>query len=765
MNSQLQPVGRTVFSDVASPREFDDDVIDIGRLVRILLVFKWRILSFAVALTLLVTVYTLTRTPMYRAISSVMLESQQANLVGVEDVYAVNASHMYLVNTQFDILKSRELAERVVRKLKLHDHSVYAPKPEPDVDIDANDVDESSSLSLWITSLRALVPWLRKSEQGKEPSDEEKEERRIQSVANAVSSAISVSPVEFSLVANISFESSDRRLAAQVANAVAQEFIEADLEARLTGTVRATDWLSNQLEELKTNLRRSEEALQDFRDRENLVSVEGITSLGNSDLASLAQRLQEATRVRIEAQNIIGEVRRLKSNNVGDLMTLPAVLDHPLVKDLKRQQSTSERAAAELAKRYGPKHPKMIAAQTELDSARDNLAAEVRKVVNGIEREYQVALQNERELESTLDASKAEVQDFNRKEFQLQELQREVETNRELYDVFFTRIKSVSQTGGFEKPHARVVDPAVAPGAPFKPNVKRSAMLALILGVMLGSGIAILITSLDNTVKTPDDIQEKLGLPMLGTVPKMETAKDGTFDQFWDKSNGAFAESFRTIRTGVVLSGLDNPAKTIVVTSSVPGEGKSTTALNLAAALGQMENTLLIGADLRRPSIAARCGLKPNQPGLSHYVSVSKSLDECIQRIDSMGFSVMPAGIIPTNPLEMLSSERFAMALRSLGNKFDRIVIDSAPIQLVSDARVLASYADSVIYVVRADSTSVTQVKKGVQSIIASNEPLTGVVLNAFDAEKASRYYYGNGYYQNYGEYYESDKQTGSAQV
>ncbi|WOJ94282.1 polysaccharide biosynthesis tyrosine autokinase [Congregibacter variabilis] len=760
MNS-LQPTGRRSMHEFSDMPEADDDVIDIGRLVRVLLAYKWRILGFALALSLLATLFTLTRVPMYRATASTMLESQQANLVGVEDVYAVQASHMYLINTQFDILKSRELAERVVRRLNLHKHPVYAPKElAPDDAAKAG----PTAKAWWRYALEAVAPWLFKDEVPKvELTEAEKTEKRIQGVANQVAGAVSVSPVEFSMVANISFESSNAVLAARVANAIAEEFIEADMEARLTGTVRATDWLSERLDELKSNLRRSEEALQDFRDLEGLVSVGGVTSLGNGDLSSLNQRLQEANKARIEAQNIINEVRRLGSQDVEDLMTLQAVLNHPLVKDLKREQAAAQRAAAELAKRYGAKHPKMIAAQTDLDAANVNLSVEVRKVVSGIEREYAVAQNNERELQSTLEASKTEVQEFNRKEFELQELQREVETNRELYDVFFTRIKSVSQTGGFEKPHARIVDPAVVPGAPFKPNVQRSAILALILGVMLGSGVAILLTSLDNTIKTPDDLQDKLGLPMLGSVPLMDTSKAGDFEQFWDRPNGPFAESFRTIRTGVVLSNLDNPSKIIVVTSSVPGEGKSTTALNLAAALGQMENTLLIGADLRRPSIAMRCGLKPNHPGLSHYVSATRSIEECIERVDAMGISVMPAGVIPTNPLEMLSSERFSMALRALSKKYDRIVIDSAPVLLVSDARILASYADSVIYVVRADSTSATQVKKGVQSIIASNEPLTGVVLNQFDAEKAEKYYYGQSHYKQYGDYYKSHEPEDTA--
>jgi polysaccharide biosynthesis transport protein len=411
---------------------------------------------------------------------------------------------------------------------------------------------------------------------------------------------------------------------------------------------------------------------------------------------------------------------------------------------------------AELAKRYGPKHPKMIAARSDLDTANEELANEVRKVVSGISREYQIARRNEQQLQATWEASKTEVQDFNRKEFQLQELQREVDTSRELYDIFFTRMKSVSETGGFEKPHARILDRAMVPTFPVKPNKRLSITLAFILGIMLGCGIAVLLDMLDNTIKNPDDVQDKLHAPLLGTLPKMKLDKNGEFKQFWQQPQGQFAEALRTVRTGVVLSGLDDPAKIIVVTSTVPGEGKSTVALNLGAALAQMENTLVIGGDLRRPSLARKCSLTPNHPGLTHFVSGTAKLDDCIEHLPELNLYVMPAGIIPPNPLEMISSKKFVQALKYLRERFDRIVIDSAPVQAVSDAMVLASNADSVIYVVKADATSATQVQKGIASIVGSNEPLTGVVLNMFDAKKAHGYY-GNKYYQ-YTNYYQSDE-------
>ena len=517
--------------------------------------------------------------------------------------------------------------------------------------------------------------------------------------------------------------------------------------------MQATGWLGERLAELKENLRISEQALQDFREREGLVSVEGVTGLGGSELRLLSQRLEDARKARIEAQNIMEDVQGMNDPSTEELMTVPAVLQHPLISQLNKERTDAERRVAELGKRYGPKHPNMIAARSDLTSANEELASEVRKVVSGINREYELARRNERQLQAEWEANKAELQDFNRKEFQLQELQREVDTNRELYDIFFTRMKSVSETGGFEKPHARIVDRAMVPTVPVKPNKRLSVTLAFILGLMLGCGIAILLDMLDNTVKSPDDVQDKLGVPLLGTLPKMKTDKKGKFEQFWQKPRGGFAEALRTVRTSVVLSGLDQPAKVIVVTSTIPGEGKSTVALNLGAALGQMENTLVIGADLRRPSLATKCQLTPNHPGLTHFVAGTAKLEDCIEHLPELNLYVMPAGIIPPNPLETISSKKFVQALKFLRERFDRIVIDSAPVQAVSDALVLAANADSVIYVVKADATSATAVQKGIASVVGSNEPLTGVVLNMFDPRKAHGYY-GKKYYQ-YANYYE----------
>jgi capsular exopolysaccharide synthesis family protein len=236
-------------------------------------------------------------------------------------------------------------------------------------------------------------------------------------------------------------------------------------------------------------------------------------------------------------------------------------------------------------------------------------------------------------------------------------------------------------------------------------------------------------------------VDDKLDVPLLGAVPKQTVDKSGEFEQLWQDQQSPFAEAIRTLRTGVVLSDLDDPAAIIVVTSTVPDEGKSTVALNLGSAMGQMERTLVIGADLRRPRLAKLCKLAPNHKGLSHFVSGDAELEDCIEHLEDLQLYVMPAGVIPPNPLEMISSRRFVDALQSLKGRFDRIVIDSAPVQAVSDALILASYADAAIYVVKADATPATEVQKGIARLEASNAPLTGIVLNHYDARKTRGYY------------------------
>ncbi len=476
----------------------------------------------------------------------------------------------------------------------------------------------------------------------------------------------------------------------------------------------------------------------------------GGQTLGAQELNELTTRLGEARRARVEAENIYRELGGTANYSVDQLMNMPAVLQHPLVQNLAQAQTDAQQEVTNLARRYGPEHPKMMAANARVESVRTELKQQVLQVATGIEKEYRVAQRNEQNLVEQLAAVKRDVVGLNRKEFRLRELEQQVETDQRLYDMFFNRAKETSETVGFQTAHARVVEKAVPPVSPINADKQRIVMIAFLLSALVGVGLVILRDLLDNTLKSPEDVLEKLKVPLLGALPAIKLKKDqlGPYLGYLEDTQSAFSEAVRSIRTGLVLSGLEMPHKITVVTSANPGEGKSTVAINLAVALAQMESVLLIDADLRRPSIAAAFALRGSTPGLSNVLAQSEKLEDCVQTIEA-GFDVLPAGIVPPNPQEMLSTARFKKLVKHLSEQYDRIIIDSAPVNAVSDSLILATLADSLVYVVKADVTPQKLALKNINLIKQNNLPLTGVVLNQMDIKKQESYS-GDGYYSNY---------------
>lgn len=721
--------------------------LDIRQMLMSVYRHKWSILALALLAAVIAFLYASTLTPIYQAKATLLIESEDANIVSIQDVYSTGYRGYEYRLTQYELLRSRNLAERVVRALELHKDPKFAIQEKPQA---------RSWLPQWL-DLSFLKPAGQPAKTSKPPviSPEEEAERLIGSLAAMISAGVTVAPVSDSQIFSITYRSDDPAFAARVVNTLADEYIESYLDARLGATRKASEWLTDRLGGLKESLLQAERRLQEFTEQEKLVDMEGITTLGARQIADLTERYNEARQKRITAQNIRQEVQRVGRASTAQYLTVPAVQRHELIGSLRQMQADAQRRVNELGRRYGVKHPRMIAANSELTSIQEDLTSEVDKVIAGIDTEYQLALRTEETLREQLEQAKADFRDVNRKDFELKELQRDVDTNRQLYDLFFTRMQETSQAGGFEKANARVIDAAQIPGAPVSPNKRMILMVGLLGGLLLGVAGAVLQGILDNTVKSPEDVVNKLNARLLGTLPLQKEDKDGHFESYWENSQSTYAEAVRTIRTSVVLSGLDKPHKIIVITSSLPTEGKSAISLNLGAAFALMERTLVVGADLRRPTLAAKCGLPAKHPGLSNYVAGDMKLDECIAQFGDQGLFVMPAGLIPTNPLELLSSKKFRDTLETLEEHFDRIIIDSAPVHAVSDALILATYADTLIYVVSADATSATVARRGLERIATSNTPVAGVILNRFNAEKASKYYGASEY--AYNSYYGTD--------
>ncbi len=725
-----------------APRVDDDhheeDTIDLLAYWRTIYAHKWGILGLAFVVGLVTALVAFSLEPVYQAKTSLLIEPKAAKFLSIEDLYGpegVGRAGEYY-QTQKEIIQSRTLAEDVVNRLQLWTHPEFDPTRE---------APSRARLNL---KLADWLPWLAKDE--KPPTEEAVRKATV----DAFMGRLGVEPVRNSQIIDVTFEANDPKLSAEVANTVANAYIEAGLEARLSMVQKATSWLTDRLDGLRTKVEESEKALQAYREQQGLVDMAGDSDLASAQLQSISERLVSARAKVGELESMYAQARNLQSQGATSLSSLQS----PLVVQMKTAEAEAERKIAELSQRYGPKHPKMIAAQSDLQAARQKLRGELGNVVAGVNKELAAARATAAQLQREYDQLKGQVQDVNRKGFRLQALEREVAANRQLYDTFLTRFKETNVAGDMDSTNARVVDPAVVPTVPVKPRKALMVSIAIVLALFAGIGLAFLLEHLDNTLKSGEELEDRLGLPMLGSLPLLRLKKGEQLKPervFADDSKSTFAEAIRTIRTGVVLSGLDNPHKIVVVTSTIPGEGKTTVSMNLALALGQLEKVLLIDADMRRASIAQQLGFAKDTPGLSNLVAGTAKASECIHPVEGTSVHVLPAGMIPPNPLELLSSHRFSELLDKLSEAYDRIVIDTAPTQAVSDALVLSTQASAVVYVVKADSTPYPLAQTGVKRLRHVNAPLVGAVLNQVDIKKAGRY----GKYGRYGydRYYHYD--------
>jgi succinoglycan biosynthesis transport protein ExoP len=705
------------------------DVIDLRQYWGTISRNKWGIAGLAAVVVATTVVLVSAMTPVYEATATLLIESEEANVVSIEEVYGIDSSQREYYQTQFEILSSRRLAERVIRGLGIRNHPEFDP-----------DNPENTSLRGTLMSYIPLLP----------PSAPASEDRKRQGVVANFRKKLTISPVRNTQLVNISFQSTDATLAPKVVNALGNAYIESHLEARLELTQKASGWLTERLSGMREKLEVGERKLREFQETENLVDVSGVQTLTAKELDEITRRLVEARNAASVAKSQYDAVRGSGSGYGKHWEALPGVLRDGLAQQLKGEEALAENIFNEVKRRYGPKHPKYISANSKFTSSEGAYRARVGQIVEGFDEQYQQALADQRDVEGALAASKDEIQDINRKTYELSQLQREVKTSRQLYDMFFQRFQETNQTD-FAAANARFVDLAVQPYVPVKPKKTLIVVLAGVLSVMAGVMLAFLRAGLDNTIRVAEQMEEKLGQSVLGVVPlvKKIATEEHVASLYFQKGRNLFAESIRSLRTSVVLAGLDKPHQVIVVTSSVPSEGKTTVSSNLALALGQMERVLLIDADMRRPSLATEYGLPKGTYGLAELVAGTAKLAECVHHQEKLGIDLITAGAVPPNPLDLLSSKRFEALLKSLREKYDRIIIDSAPTQAVSDSLVLSSKADALIYVVRSDSTPANIAANGLERLAKVNAPIIGAVLNQFDAEAVAKYggYGGAGYY------------------
>ena len=706
---------------------------------------KWSIVAITMAVAAIAFVVVSQIAPVYRSTAIVLIETDRMKLIPIGDAYGgVGAYYREYFQTQAEVLRSREVAQRVVANLKLSEHKEFDPRAS-----------QPSALQTWVGEhVPPLATLIWKSPPPLNDASIQAE------VLKRYADRLSIEPVRQSQLIKVSFDAQDAKLAADVANATIQAYIQADVDAHSTLSKSASQQINVRLEELKAALDKSEKALQAYRDREGMLDNKS-TVLGGigRQLDELTQKLVDARVRRSEAEEAYNQVKAGEANNYE---SVPAVVKSVAVQRAKEGEAEAEKKVAEISQRYGPDHPKFAAAASDLSAARANTRRQIQNLVASVVKEYEAARATERTIQEALGQSKGAIQNLNRKEIQLGMLEREAASNRQLYQAFLSRFKETSATKDAPGTNARIIDAAVPALLPIRPNKPRTMLMATSLSLVLSAIAAVLLYRGHSTLRTNEDVEKNLHWPLLATLPILSRrTKKNRGQAVLDDPHDLYAESIRMASAGLLLSPGNVPHKILTITSSLLDEGKSTFAINFAYSQAKTKRVLLIEGDMRRPCFDKVLLLADQQKGLSELLSGDATLKDCLLRVEGTELHVITGGQVPGDPHELLVSRRFRSLLSALRPKYDMIVVDSPPVQLVSDALIIGAESTGVIFIVKADDTPVRLAQTVLRRIECANIPILGVVLNQQDFKKAQRYY---GEYAGYAKYWYSSAGYGMKQ-
>jgi polysaccharide biosynthesis transport protein len=709
---------------------------------RILLKRRWAVLVTALLMLVAVTIVTLRTTPLYEATARIAISQNENDNIGINNQNA-NPDYAYDYNMELDtqakILQSDTLALNVINTLGLGRNPKFAGK-------------------------NAATPQTAESAISVDPA-------REAALLNTWRDNISVSKIQRTRMIEIRFTSPDPKLAAQIVNTLASAYVENNFKTRFESTMQASEWLQNQLNDLQIKVEKSQEALVKFQRENNLV---GLDDKQNTIVATKLDDLnKEATAA--QADRVIKEAQ-YQLTQVGNLDALPELSGNTLIQDFRRQEADLKRQLAQATVQFGPSYPKVLELNQQLQDIQVTIKSEVDRIVARKASEYRAAVARERMLQGALNSQKLEVSSLNEKAIEYFALKREADTNRNLYEGLLSKLKEAAVTSGLKSSNVRVVDVARPADRPSKPNIPRNIVMGLMLGLVGGVSLAFILEALDNTVRTPDQVETISGLPSLGIIPlsfgasgKAQKGQPASLLPVKANPNQArntdmamvahhrpkseVAESYRALRTSILLSSIGHAPKVLLMTSALPQEGKTTTSVNTAIVLAQKgDRVLLVDADMRRPSIHQSLKIR-NRIGLSSILSGNATAEDAIVISPVLpNLFVLPAGPAPPHPAEMLGSNVMKSFLAQWREQYDHIVIDTPPVLSVTDAVLLSVDADAVVLVIRSGRTTKEALRRSRELLTQVNSRLMGVVVNAVDLQSPDAYYY---YGSNYSAYYD----------
>ncbi len=712
--------------------------------LRILTKRKWVIVGCLALVVSVVTISTLRSTPIYDAVGSIAINKIDPAVFNLKDS-ASNTDYYDPtdLDTEVRILKSDLLALQVIRQLNLD----RAPK---------------GSAPVGLQPLESLQP----------------DSPRTAAALASFKGGLQVALVPNTRIIELHYRSPDKVLAARAVNTLVNTYIEQNFKTRFESTMQASDWLSKQLVDLQIKVETSQEKLVQYQKQHEILGIDEKQNITTAKLDELNRELTSAESARMDKEAVYhliqsGDPDAVVAASSAGTEGKSSAPGSALLEMLWEQRADLKIQTAQLSTQFGPAYPKLTQLNNQLREVESQIQAETKKTAARLRDQYQAALQRENLLRSALEQQKQEANKLNESAIEYSLLKRDVDTNRTLYEGLLEKLKEAGVTAGLRSNNFRIVDIARVPVAPSEPNLPRNLAFALALGLSTGVGLAFLLEGIDNTVRTPEQAQVISGLPSLGMIPHgsrtrtelgtrrrlaLASSREAVELVTQSRPKSQMAESYRALRTSLLLTSAGAPPKVILVTSALPQEGKTTTSINSAIVLAQKgTRVLLIDADLRRPSIHKTLGMGP-RVGLSNVLTGNASLSETITRSTIVpDLFVLPAGTPPPNPAELLASTNMRDALDQLRADYDHIVIDTPPTLSVTDAVVMSAAVDRVILVIRSGQTTKQALRRARDLLMQVNARVCGVLLNAVDLTSPDYYYYCE-YQAKYGnQYYEDD--------
>src|SRR5580658_10102250 len=714
--------GPRVYPELASQESAIRDYL------RVLLKRKWTVLACLFTVFSVVAIASLKMTPVYEASGSIAINKPDSSLGNFNNSTTFNIDYYDPTDleTEVKILQSDLLALQVVKDLGLDRRPEFGGKIPT----------SSSSLDLAPDPLQA------------DPS-------RTSALLANFRSNLKVTLAPNTHIVEVHFRSPDKDSAANVVNKLMEAYTENNFKSRFDSTMQASDWLSKQLVDLQMKVETSQEKLVRYQKEHEILGIDEKQNITTAKLDELNKALTAAESERMEKESMYRLVQSGDADTIASAATVPETPGSGsqsasiLLETLRAKEADTKIQVAELSTQFGPSYPKVAQLNGQIKEIDAQILLETRKVGNKVRGQYMAALQRENMLHDALEKQKQEENKLNESAIEYSILKRDLDSYRTLYEGLMEKMKESAVSAGLKSNNFRIVDVARVPSGPVEPNIPRNIEFAFVLGLTSGVGLAFLLEGLDNTVRTTEQAQMISGLPPLGMIPMVSrtprevsnpkrlsiaSSKEAVELVTQTRPNSQMAESYRALRTSLLLTNLGAPPKVIIVTSALPQEGKSTTSISCANVLAQKgTRVLLIDADLRRPSIHKTLGMGPRS-GLSNVLTGSATLEQVITRVPSLpNVFVLPAGTPPPNPAELLASTQMRDVLEELRGQYDFIVVDTPPTLSVTDAVVLSPRADAIVLVIRSGQTTKQALRRSRDLLTQVNAKVSGVLLNAVD--------------------------------